>query len=412
VNCRDLLIAAFVASRIVIGFIADHPEVYPSGSADATSDVVIFEATAERVLGGDRPYRDFHGGYPPGSLPVMIGPALVGSLDYRTAFVVGSIALDALGLWAVWRIARRHESSMWAAVAWLVLLPLLGPVAYTRLDMAVAATLAWACERIDSRDSLRTGILLGLGAAIKVTPALLLPAAVAAATNRRRMVVGALALGALFALPFAWDLPEMYDDVLGGNVERGVHAESLWGSLALLAEVMSVAEVEVVSAFNASDIVASFTSTLKVAADLTAGAVLVASVALVRRAGRRDGAAHSILTLTATLTLLIAVGRVLSPQYLVWLVPLYASSAAVAGREIARSGILFAVAAGLTQLLYPVLHWDYLAIDSRAVALTVLRNLLLLAAGTLAVRAVWLDRDRTEAAVGETTVAAAQRSAS
>ena len=93
-----------------------------------------------------------------------------------------SVAFDALGLLAVYRLARRR-GSWWGVVAWLALLPLLGPVSYTRLDMAVAACLAWALERIEAGRWTTGGAVLGLGTAIKITPGLLLPAVVLASPN-------------------------------------------------------------------------------------------------------------------------------------------------------------------------------------------------------------------------------------
>ncbi len=229
-----LVLLVFVVTRAAVGYVADHPDVYPAGSADPTFEVANYVVWANQIQDfGRRPYRDFHVGYPPAALAITNLPYALDRTDYRTVFIMESVLFDALGLWAVSRIALRRRS-WWGVVAWLGLIPLLGPVAYTRFDMAVAACLAWALERIEAGRWTAGGVWLGLGAAIKVIPGLLLPAAVLAAPKRWRPALAATAVGVLCILPFVGVLPQLFDEVLGGNVDRGVHAESLWGSLAFL----------------------------------------------------------------------------------------------------------------------------------------------------------------------------------
>ena len=164
-----------------------------------------------------------------------------------------SVGFDALGLWAVYRLARRR-GSWWGVVAWLALLPLLGPVSYTRLDMAVGGVHRVGA-RTDRGQTVDTGgAWLGLGTAIKITPGLLVPAVVLAAPKRWRPAAAASLVGLVFVTPFITDLPELWDQVIGYHTDRGVHAESLWGSSALAARVFFGASVKVVPAFGAADI--------------------------------------------------------------------------------------------------------------------------------------------------------------
>ena len=87
---------------------------------------------------GDRPYRDFKVGTAR-LIAIANLPYFITHKDYRTTFIAERRGIrHALGLWAVYG-SPEQRGSWWGVVAWLGLLPLLGPVAYARLDMAVAA---------------------------------------------------------------------------------------------------------------------------------------------------------------------------------------------------------------------------------------------------------------------------------
>jgi hypothetical protein len=77
------------------------------------------------------------------------------------------------------------------------------------------------------------------------------------------------------------------------------------------------------------------------------------------------------------LTAFVALGKVLSPQFLIWLVPLVPL---VRGRRgLVASGLL-ALAMALTQLWFPYRYWDLaLRFDEVASWLVLVRDLVLLA---------------------------------
>lgn len=382
-----LIVVIFVCSRAAIGLVAHDPDVYPPGSIDPTTDVDNYGYWAQQLQDGDQwPYRDFFVEYPPGALVVASVPYAVAKPAFRAGFIAESIVFDALGLWAMYRIASRRDH--WRGVwAWLVLMPLLGPVAYTRLDMAVAACLAWAFERAETRRWTGAGGFLGLGAAVKLVPALLLPALALAAPRRWRPLAAAAACGVPFLLPFAGDLPSVVDDVLHRNAERGVHAESLWGSLALAARVAVDAPVDVRWAFGAADLSGSFTDELGLVVDLAAVIVLIGSVVLMARRVRPGDGAHAVLLAGAALIMLTAVGRVFSPQYLMWLVPAVGAGAAICPRQFRWPTTFLAIAVTLAHLVYPGLYEDYLKAEVWAVLIGLTRNVAILCAGVLAFRA-------------------------
>ena len=383
-----LVLLVFGLTRGLIGYVSHHPEVYPDGSADPTTDLGNYVFWSNQVQDlGNHPYRDFKVEYPPGSIAIANVPYLVTHEEYRLAFIAQSVAFDALGLWAVYRLSRRR-GSWWGVAAWLGLLPLLGPVAFTRLDMAVAACIAWALERVEAGRWTRGGIWLGLGTVIKLTPGLMLPVVAIAAPRRWRPAAAFTAVVAVSVLPFLTDLPKLFDSIAGYHLERGVHAESLWGSAALLARVTMGTSVEVVGAFGASDISSRLDDSLKLLSNIAALVVLIDSV-LAAWHVRRGNGAQTVLVAGGYLVLLTAVGRVFSPQYLVWLVAPIAAGLAIAPRPLRWSAVLLAISIALAHLVYPVWFFDYMAVKGWAVAVGFARNLALLGAGLLAVRVAW-----------------------
>lgn len=385
-----IVAVAFGVTRLVAGWIADHPEdVYPAGSANPSFDIANYAVWGNQMQDfGNWPYREFELEYPPGALAVANGPYWVSDEGFQEAYIVQSVAFDAFGLLAVYRLASRRHS-WWGVAAWLVLVPLLGPVSYTRLDIVVAAAVAWALERAIAGRWAASGAWLGLGVAVKLTPGLILPALAIVAPRRWRPMAAAGVVAAAFVVPFVGDLPEVADQVFGYHLERGVHAESLWGSLALGARWAFDADVELVSAFGASDIRATAADELKTLSNVAAVGVLLDGALTARRRVRRGDGAHLAVAVCGAFTLLTAVGRVFSPQYLVWLVAPMAVALTVAPRAMRWPAILFGCSVALAHLVYPVLFFDYLAVEGLAVAAGVGRNLLLVAAGVLGVRAAW-----------------------
>ena len=83
----------------------------------------------------------------------------------------------------------------------------------------------------------------------------------------------------------------------------------------------------------------------------------------------------------------VALGKVLSPQFLIWLIPLVPL---VRGRRGLAATCLLTAALILTQVWFPQRYFDY-ALDGRLAGVVVLRDLVLVALlGVLALPAIRL----------------------
>ena len=94
--------------------------------------------------------------YPPGAIPIMMVPRYVALASYRTEFVIFMVLFDAIGLYGLVRLASR-TGSWWGAATWFLLVPALGPVAYTRLDIVVAVVFVWTIKSAREYSAVRWG---------------------------------------------------------------------------------------------------------------------------------------------------------------------------------------------------------------------------------------------------------------
>jgi hypothetical protein len=122
---------------------------------------------------------------------------------------------------------------------------------------------------------------------------------------------------------------------------------------------------------------------------------VVAVVGLVALAARRPRTDALVLASFGVTLALVSLSKVLSPQYVCWLLPLAAVALAVPGGRL--PAILTAAAALVTQLWFPSHYFDVVFQHAWAVTAVGVRNLLLLAA--LAATARALARSPRPAAV-------------
>ncbi len=273
------------------------------------------------------------------------------------------------------------------SLVWVLAVPLLGATAYARFDLLPGVLVGAALLLLVRRPAV-AGACLAVATAVKLWPALLIPTAVAAARRRGPAtlgVVGAgLALVAVTVLVSGWSRllsPLTYQD------SRGLQIESLPATPAMLARLAHPERWQVFySAHHAYEVVGPGTRWLllvSTVATVALGCVLVAAWVRVWRgpAVSTDGLVWLLL---ASVTGFVASGKVLSPQYLLWLTPAAAAGLAAArdpGGRLLRWTVLALATTALTQLVFPILYGD-LSQPSTAGAAGVLalalRNLMLL----------------------------------
>ncbi len=380
------VVVIFLLTRSAAGYMSDHPQAYGKNRADGTGDVHLYDYfTWEMRHTGSSAYRDLHMEYPPGAIPVMMIPRYVRIISYRTEFIMLMVAFDALGLCALARIAKRG-GTWWGFWAWMVLVPLLGIVSYTRFDMVVAVALVWAIERAMAGKWKQVGALLGVGAAVKLVPFALVPLVffVVPRGQRRGFLLATFAVIGIALLPFAFQLGAMYDSVWLYHSERGVQAESLWGAGLMVARWVWSYPVAIVASHRAYDAQADIAPALKALSNAVCLGVLGFSAYLASRT-RRDDIGRLSLLLFGALTVLIGFGSVFSPQYLLWVIALGSAALALNPRAAALPVAVLGVAVALAHIEFPMWFWDLLFYDKGgALIVLAVRDVLTVSAGVLA----------------------------
>lgn len=390
-----ILVSLFLVSRAGLAWLADNPHVYRSDNFDVTGDAIFYEEWARRVVDqGEFPYGEVRIEYPPGALPFILAPRIGLPEDlYRKGLGALFVAADAAGLAGLVALARRRGSLL-GAWLWVALVPLLGPIAYGRLDIVPAAATILILERAAVQRWFGAGAWLAYGALAKLYPLVLLPSTFAAASRRRSLILGFGIVTAAALAPFVGLLPNLWEAVVGYHAERGIQIESLWGATLLVASKFGYS-ISVVHEFGAEHVRSTLSPALKVVG-LAASLVVVgiATVVAGRRLRKGDIARLASL-LFAMLTLLVGVGTVFSPQYVLWLIALGAGAAAWRDSPIRRLVFALVPIALMTQVLFPFLYAELLAGDAVAVIVLAIRNLLVLVTGAAALAAVARDPTAT-----------------
>ena len=325
-------------------------------------DTPVYLTYGNAIEDGEVPYRDIRPEYPPGALPVFVLPALASDDEqgFRDAFEwlmaacgVAVVLLTGVALVGL-RATRSRTVLVLALVASFPLL--LGSVVLTRFDLWPAALVAGALAAlIHGRHRLGFG-MLGAAVAVKLYPAVLVPLAVAYVWRRRGRREAVLCLGVLAAvvalvfLPFLVVAPDGVAHSIGRQLSRPLQIESLGSALYLAVHHLLGLDVEMRSGHGSQNLHATGTG---VAAALLS---LIQIGALVWIWLRRPETAEELVRWSAAaLVAFVALGKVLSPQFLIWLVPLVPLVAGLRGQHASK---LLAGALVLTQLWFPSRYWD------------------------------------------------------
>ncbi|MFK0107681.1 glycosyltransferase 87 family protein [Streptomyces sp. NPDC091217] len=374
-----LLLVVWGASRLVLLLFVLKVFVFPG--ADVTTDVsVIYQGWYEVLRHGTFPLDDVTWQYPPAAALAVLSPGLLPFLDYPTAFFVLAFLADLAVLVLLLYTGLRPGRTLRGAWVWVLGVPLLGPTVYARYDLMVTAV-AVAALLAGARHPKVMGALVGFGAMVKVWPALLLVGAV----RRRAWVSAAVTAGAVGGL-FAVAMPGAFS-FLTFQRDRGTEVESLGALVFHIARhygwhgqvLLNYGSIE----FLGPDVKAVSTAALLLTV-LAFGWLLLWRLSAVRFRNHTlaDAAFTAVLMFTVT-------SRVISPQYMVWLVGLAAVCLCFRAGRMTVPAVLVVLASFVTVLEFPAGFAHVVVSDWYGVTLLLLRNGLLVAATVTAARALW-----------------------
>jgi hypothetical protein len=282
--------------------------------------------------------------------------------DYRRVFET-LMALCGIGCIVAMTLVLRRDGAdtlrASAALGFAALAPLLlGSVILSRFDLwptlfAVAA-LAALCS---GRDALGA-VAVGLGFAAKIWPALLAPLGLVWVWRRRGPRAAAawagiaLAAAGAVILPFAIVGPGGLRESFSGQLGRPLQIESFGSAVLMAAHHIGGLDIATGTSHGSQNIAGGLGRWVgAVSTGLQLCALVAAWLAFARGPATRG---RLLAASAAVVAAFMAFGKVFSPQFLIWLVPLV--PLVRGGRGIAAS-VLLAAALVLTQTWFPHRYW-------------------------------------------------------
>ena len=367
-------------------------------NGDQVEDVRLFQTFGERFLAGEIPYRDFFLEYPPGALPSFVVPALAASEDFTPAFKLLHILFGCALVACVsvtLALLDASRTRLYAATALAATTPLiLGPTVLNRYDLWPALLTAAGLAALVAGRSALGPALLGVATVAKGYAIVLLPLALVYVWRRRgreqakRSLIAAAVAVTVVMLPFAALGPGGLKHSVWIHLRRGLHIESLAGSVLAAADRLGLYTAHVFNGFaielegTLPSVAAAVSTLIQIAA---LGAVWVVFA-------RGEPSRQRLVTASvAAITAFVAFGKVLSPQFIIWLVPLVAL---VPG---SAPSVLVVAAASLTRGFFPERYSGVTHIE-RETWLVLSRNLVLVVLFALLLRLLARDAEAPSAA--------------
>jgi hypothetical protein len=379
-----VLLTALAVTCFLLAWALIHHGFY---ARDEIVDTPVYQGYGDRMAAGELPYRDFRPEYPPLALPAFLLPSLVAGegapeREYGDAFewlmaACGVAVL--LGMAAVLYGLRAAPARTGAALAFAAVAPLaLGSVVLSRFDLWPAALSVAAVAALVHGRSRLGAFALALTVAAKIYGGVLAPLAAVwiwRRYGRREALAAAVVFSATLLAcfgPFLMLAPDGVAASVGRQLSRPLQIESL-GSALLLA---GGAEIEMESGRGSQNVAGTPGVVVGIAATIVQGAVLLwLWLRFARGPMERE---RLVRFAAAALLAFVALGKVLSPQFLLWLLPLVPL---VGGRRGLGASALLAGALVLTQIWFPFRYWDFaLTFDETVSWLVLARDLVLVAA--------------------------------
>jgi len=405
-------LAVWFVTRVVLYLIATEHLMRHYG-VNSVGDVNVYLKWAQDSLYYGHIPQDTEWQYPPLLAPILVFPEWLSQtfgIHYLTGFTAMTFLADSIiTAMLVWTAARRDTwSGPWY---WIIGVPLLGPIVYGRYDVfpalcvVVSLTLlgrglpALTSEGRPGRElnnrRWAAGILIGFGTAIKIWPGL---AIFGMPRSKRGWQTIAMVAGSIVAsigiMSFFFSNTLSF---IKNQGNRGLEIESVWGIPFVLAKRLHLDHVvtnKVV--YGSYQIVPDGHGFVSAAVSVVSYAALASTAAGFglmaywwwRKAWRPAVVADA--TFVATL-IMVTTSRVISPQYLIWLLAVAGFCLLYKDTTQRRSSVLVLICLPLTQYEFPFAFAELKSAHIVPVLVVCLRDLLLVLATYVGFRDLWVS---------------------
>ncbi len=381
---------------VVVGFCLLHLLFFTRVFYSGGPDVYGYYQYAIKMDQGQVAYRDFSVEYPPGALATFYLPYLVSDnlQEYGTAFTFEMLLFDLIGLLLVLGIGRKAGISPWSClIGYTLAMVAIGSIMVQRFDMMPAVITLGAVYAFSRGNYKIAWAILAIGTMTKLFPALLAPLFLIYQWRRGglRGVIPSVATFAAVMLFIAVPLLALnshgFISSFTVQSQRPLQLESTYSSLLLLGQSLGIVSAQPVQGNISLDIVSPLAGPLARYYLVFMGLGLLAVYGLYYRNCRKllKSTAEAVPEATALADLLnysfaaivvfMVTNKVFSPQFMVWLYPLFPL---VSGRFRSAIWIVFLTASCLTWYIYPLHYWDLVDTQQSAVDALILRDTLVI----------------------------------
>jgi hypothetical protein len=374
-------------------------------------DVEHYAQVVWAIRQGVWPYSGVPFEYPPLTLvPLLIPPDILPFARYALEFKIEMVVVFALNAvvttWAAIRIWGSSRRALVTAVVLAATVPATGLIGLNRFDATVGLVIALTVLCLAYRRWALAALFVGLGFSLKLMPVVLLPLVFVLARRWRFVWRAGLAALAGMVVPFVPFLVQggtsIFTTTVGSQTARGLQIETVSASPFLLREVVQPGAVTVVAPPGGSlSILARGAGEVNTLAPLLVLALVLIVYLVIWQVRDRLRATPEALPL-AVLALMVASmcgNKVLSPQHLIWVLPVVALALVTTRWSLRIPALLMFVAMILTQIDYPQMYYDLYLLKPTAIFVVAARNVTLLAVLVTSLVALWrLQGDRSPAA--------------
>ena len=359
---RQPVLPWYAATRAILLLLALNVLPYFNRGA-ITGDVHLYHQWLTGSFEHGRyPLDDQRWQYPPGAAAPLLLPHVLPGSYYVLFFLmclVADIAVFAMLLRAAKRADPEHPSPA-GPWLWTLGVAAIGPMAYGRYDLVVTASAVAALTvtlRSKRSTAVARGVLIGVGAFLKLWPAAFL----LGAPKRRngRLLVGvAAATAAVPTLLLQVFFPGVLS-FLTNQKSRGIQLESVFATPFLVGKWFGWSGTVDLTQYGAYEYNGTGVPLAGKAALLATAIGFGILLLIRRRAAVRGGFPFPAMLADvgfAAVLVFVVTSRVLSPQYLVWLLGIAAVCLARRDTLMRTPSWLVLGATSVTQLIFPLFY--------------------------------------------------------
>ena len=222
------------------------------------TDVVNYHYYAQKIFGGNAPYRHFLFEYPPFSLPTILLPHWIGDLVatssfgvYRFIFMLIKICFDYL----LFTQIKKKNQFVWT---YLFLSSIALPFSLERLDLLMVYFMVSAIICIDKVEYKKALAWISVGGWIKLFPFFCTFGFLKEKKSWHKLLFWAVAINSTLLLLFYFVWGENFSDLFRFHLLRPLQIESHLGSVVLVASKLFQFKAPLIESFGSDNIIFNY----------------------------------------------------------------------------------------------------------------------------------------------------------